>query len=534
MLHFPFTILLRIFLVVISLGMLASCATAPAKIKRTGVDGELGCALRNHPLDHLLGLALKDRSSDESAHALAHFVEQWQYQHGGSDEGEVTITSDDGKASRYAIQFNSSHGTFPLTYFDHVSPAVDFKLEKISHHRREGVGAPLVALRENTGREPIEAFYPPEVIARPVTAVIEPGEMEGGVQNIRIDLQCPLQIKEISFEGKLTPLAADLSVPWATLLARGGDLNRSRVRDFFDRTPDREPRLYLMEPYDPNKEPLIMIHGLLSSPLVWAELSNELWADDDIRTRYQIWHYLYNTSAPALYSGRILRNQLRELRPLLDPSGKDPAMQSTTIIAHSMGGIVTRSLTTRPGNVFWDAAFTQSFDSLKLEDDDRASLRDAFYWEPEPHVKRVIYLAVPHLGSDLADRFVGKLGHFLSKPPNQFKAFYDRISSANPGAFTPAYAELGEGKLDSIHALSPRQPTLPILANLPNTYSIREFSIIGNEGKSGPVKESYDGTVPYWSSHLSRVESEIIIPTDHSGVTELPESVAEIKRILRL
>ena len=477
---------------------------------------------------------MKDRSSDESAHALAHFVERWQIEQGGAEEGEVTVTSADGKAHRYSVRFNGSHSSYPFTYFDYLSPAVDFKVKKIPHYKSEGIGAPLVALRENNKREPIEAFYPPEAITRPITAVIKPGNKKGGVQKVYIELLCPLLVQEVSFEGKSVPLAADLSVPWAAMLARSKGLDRSRVRDFFDSTPNREPRLYLMEPYDPNKEPLIMIHGLLSSPLVWAKLSNELWADDEIRKRYQIWHYLYNTSAPALYSGRILRQQLGELRPMLDPSGRDPAMQSTTVIAHSMGGLVTRSLTTRPVNAFWDAAFTQSFDSLKLSDDDRDSLKEAFFWEAEPHVKRVLYLAVPHLGSEVADRFVGRLGHLLSKPPNEFKSFYDRISSANPGAFTPAYAELGEGKLSSIHALSPAQPTLPILAGLPNRYSVREFSIIGDEGKPGDLKDSSDGIVPYWSSHQSRAESELVLATDHFGVTTLPESVAEIKRILKL
>lgn len=529
-----FIIFVRISLIAASLGMLASCASAPAKIKRAGVDGELGCSLRDHSLVFLLEVALKDRKSDESAHALAHFVERWQKEKGGAEKGEVGVTPAGGDLSRYEVEFSSSHGSYPFTYFDYLSPAVDFRVKKIPHYQSKGIGAPLVALRENSNREPIEMFYPPEAITRAITAVIKPGKKKGGVQKVQIELLCPLLVQEVSLEGGSAPLATDLSVPWAALLARSKDLDRSRVRDFFDRTPGREPRLYLMEPYDPNKEPLIMIHGLLSSPLVWAELSNELWADDKIRKRYQIWHYLYNTSAPALYSARILRHQLRELRPMLDPSGRDPAMQSTTIIAHSMGGIVTRGLITRPEDVFWDAAFTQSFESLKLDSKDKKSLKEAFFWEPETHVSRVIYLAVPHLGSEVADRFVGRLGQFLSKPPSKFKAFYDRISSANPGAFTPAYAELGEGKLDSIHALSPKQPTLPILANLPNSHSIREFSLIGNEGKSGPLKDSSDGIVPYWSSHRAQSESEVVFPTDHSGVTQLPESVSEIKRILKL
>ena len=49
-----------------------------------------------------------------------------------------------------------------------------------------------------------------------------------------------------------------------------------------------------------------MIHGLLGTSLDWAELSNSLWANDKIRARYQIWHYLYNIFVPALYSGCVL------------------------------------------------------------------------------------------------------------------------------------------------------------------------------------------------------------------------------------
>ena len=288
-----------------------------------------------------------------------------------------------------------------------------------------------------------------------------------------------------------------------------------------------------MEPYEPGKTPLIMVHGLLDTPLAWMNLSNELWADDEIRNRYQIWHYLYNTSAPALYSGRILSNQLRELRPMLDPDGRDSAMQSTTLLAHSMGGLVSRRLITRPGYAFWKAAFNQEIDSLKLSDSDRAMLREAFFWEPARHVDRVIYCAVPHRGSSYADNLIGRIGQWLVKPPNQFEAFYNRISSANPSAFTPEYAALGQGKLDSVNALSPKQPTLRILANLPNSHQVAEHSIIGNRGKSGPIEESSDGIVPYWSSHLDRAASEKIVPTGN-GAIDHSETVAEVKRILKL
>jgi pimeloyl-ACP methyl ester carboxylesterase len=511
-----------------------SCATAPAKVRRVGLGPEKLLSSDKSSLGGLIEVALEDTAAERSNHALAHFVERWKRERGGAGEGVVSVEAKDGSARRYRISFERGfHGSYPLSYFDEISPAVDYRVEKIPHHRRDGVGAPLVAVRENRKQDAIEAFFPPEAITRALTAVVGSSRKVGDVVEVDIQLLCPLRNDEIIVDGKSVPLAADFTVPWAALLARAGDLERSRYLDPLRRKPKREPQLYLMEDYDPKKEPLILIHGLFDSPLVWAKLSNELWADETVRERYQIWHYLYNTSAPALYSGRILRTQLREVRPLLDPTGRDPAMRSTTVIAHSMGGIITRSLITRPGNAFWDAAFTQSFDSLTLSDADRDSLREAFFWEPESHVRRVIYIAASHRGSNFADNFVGRLGRFVVHPPNQFAAFYNRISAANPGAFTQAYVGLGKGKLNSVHALSPKQPTLKILADLPNSHRVATHSIIGNRGLPGPIEDSSDGIVEYWSSHVDNADSEKIVPSDHYAMNH-PDTVLEIKRILKL
>ena len=48
-----------------------------------------------------------------------------------------------------------------------------------------------------------------------------------------------------------------------------------------------------------------------------------------------------------------------------------------------------------------------------------------------------------------------------------------------------------------------------------NTVPIESpfHSIIGNSGRwNVPLKESSDGVVPYWSSHLDRALSEKIVP----------------------
>ncbi|MEM7600292.1 MAG: hypothetical protein AAF357_02630, partial [Verrucomicrobiota bacterium] len=488
---------------VVAVAAFASCARAPAKLERSHALGQRGCPFYQESLHGLLEVALEDPNAGESAHALGHVVEEWRNQFGEATSGIVEPGEDSSSTVRFKVRFVADGPAHFLPgYFDELSPAVDYRVKKLERFTKDGVGAPLKALRENELREEIEAHYPPEAITREVTAVIHPRGKWGGFHHVDIEMLCALYHEDVIVGGSRKPLAADFTVALAGLLERTKDLSRSEVADLFTNRPDRDPKLYLMEPYDPGKEPLVMIHGLLDSPLAWSALTNELRSDPEIRSRYQIWHYLYNTSAPALYSGRILRTQYREMRRELDPGLDDRASRKTTLLAHSMGGIVARGLITDPGKAFWNAGFTRPLSSLKLNQQDRAALTDAFMWKPDPSVKTVIFIAVPHRGSEYADNAVGRLGQALVKPPNQFQAFYERISAANPGAFTEAYADLGEGRLDSVGALSPRQPTLQILSDLPLGYNPRIHSIIGNRGKEGPIEESSDGIVPYWSSHL--------------------------------
>lgn len=512
--------------------MITSCATAPAGLKRitSRADKEIvGLALGD-----LLLLALENPNSGKSAYALGHFVERWKLEKNNAVTGALIAARDGQSAISYHVTFdNPVHRGFSLEYFDEIAPVADYSISKLPDYKRDGVGAPLMALRENRGQYPIEHYYPPEAITAAVTAVMQPGKLNGRSRQVKISLLCPLRIDTVLLKGKSQPLAADFSVPWAAFLARGAELNGNKIFDLLRSKPKRDPQLYLMQPYDPQKIPLLMIHGLISTPLVWAKMSNELWADDEIRSKYQIWHYLYNTSAPALYSGRILQQQLHEVRQLLNPEQDDPAMQSMTLVAHSMGGIVSRRLTTEPGDVFWSAALTRPIDQLKLSASDRGTLKKAFFWKAEKQIDRVIFIAVPHRGSNVADNWIGKIGKALVKPPRPFTAFYARVSSANPGAFTPQYEQLGKGELDSVHALSPNQPTLKILSSLPDRYHVDTHSIIGNSGKVGPLEKSSDGVVSYWSSHLAQSQSEAMVPIQHSEVNH-PEVVKELKRILKL
>lgn len=510
----------------------SSCAMIPAKLVPVHALGKPSCPLHDESLHDLMEIALREPNVGNSAHALGHFVEVWHKEYPESVDGVIGPETPVGREMRYRVKFRTGgRGRYVPSYFDEISPALDYSVKRIDHHQREGLGCPMKAFRENINRESIERYYPPEGITREVTVVIHPGRISGGIQSVEIELLDALHHEKVIAGSGVKPLAADFSVALAALLERTGDLHRAEFLDVLTPDPKHDPQLYLMEPYDPGKEPLIMIHGLLDSPLTWAKLTNRLRSEPELRQRYQIWHYLYNTSAPALYSGRILRLQYRELRHELDPEQGDRAMQRTTLLTHSMGGILARSLITDPGQAFWDAGFTRPLNSLELNGEDREALIEAFLWKPESSVRDVIFICVPHKGSEFADNPVGKLGKSLVKPPSQFRAFYERISEANPGAFTQAYQELGEGKMDSVSALSPKQPTLHILSDLPLGHDVRMYSILGNRGKGGPVEESSDGVVEYWSSHIDGVESETFVPYGHRCLSK-EETIDEVVRIL--
>jgi pimeloyl-ACP methyl ester carboxylesterase len=268
---------------------------------------------------------------------------------------------------------------------------------------------------------------------------------------------------------------------------------------------------------------LILIHGLFSTPLAWASLTNELWADPAVRERYQIWHYLYPTNAPPLYSARIMRGQLDELRMFLDPGQKDPAMQRTVVVAHSMGGLLAKSLVVDPGDAFWDPIFTHPLSQMDLTAQERATMKEAFYWKPRRHVDRVIFCSVPFGGSTLAASLLGKIGTLLVAPNHGFSDFFDEIERKNPGIWQPVYSNLRGSEVNSVTSLAPKQHSMEIFRHLP---------IIPGTA-SHVIKGSRDLVVSTKSADIPGAESTLTVPSGH-GTFHDPQAIAEIRRILAL
>jgi pimeloyl-ACP methyl ester carboxylesterase len=410
-------------------------------------------------------------------------------------------------------------GIFAPCYFDRLEPAEHYDVRGLNHHREAGIGVPMIGFRENRGREPVEKWYPPEGITRVVTAVAVPGP----AGRVEIRLMDRMHTGTVLIAGKRQPLAADFTVPFTRLLEKTGPLLAAGFTSTVRAKADREAGFVLMESYDPDRTPLILIHGLFSTPLAWAELTNDLWSEPEVRQRYQIWHYLYPTNPPALYSARVMRGKLDELRGFLDPGGNDPAMRRSVVIGHSMGGLLAKSLAVEPRDAFWDAVFTRPFDSLDLTPAQRRTLGEAFFWKPRGNVDRVVFCSVPFRGSRIASSWIGKLGSAIIAPSSEFQDFFREIERKNPGVIQPDYAELTWGKVTSVKTLSPGQRSMKIFDQLPLVGGTAAHVITG----------SMDHVVQRSSATLSGAESILEVPAGH-GSFHHPKAVAEIIRILKL
>lgn len=408
-------------------------------------------------------------------------------------------------------------------YFDTLLPAAEYELRGLEHrHTREGRGIALIGCRKNNHREAIESLYPPELITRPATAVFTAGPGN----TITVALQDPV---------RHPGLAADFSAPLAKLLGQATTLSKLGFGGLVGSRAAlrRGAGLYLLEPYDPQKTPVIFVHGLLSTPLAWANVTNDLWGDAEFRRTHQIWHYHYPTSAPFLYSAMEFRQRLDAARRQLDPRGADPASARLDIVAHSMGGLLTRTLITDSGEAVWNGVFRVPAQSLKGTLEDRTEVTNILHWKARRDVRQVIFIAVPHRGSDMSREVVGRIGDVLTVLPKAFTSLYARLHHDNPEALQPAYRDaLWHGRLSSIDTLSPRHPMLKVLNALPFAPWVTTHSIIGDRGHSGPLAQSSDGVVPYSSSHLEAAASELVVPADHGAYRD-PRAVAEILRILK-
>jgi pimeloyl-ACP methyl ester carboxylesterase len=422
--------------------------------------------------------------------------------------------------------------------FDRLEVAGDFLVNGLTMHRIEGLGVPLLAVREMpdfSQRQGLDRFYGQRLIP-PVTAVLMPsgsaGAGEWRSQPVRLVVFDPMAHPGVSLGGRVQTLAADFTTPLAFQeeQLRASPLEIAGVVD-----PEKlaqKSGIYQIHPYRPGQIPVLFVHGLASSPGTWVTMFNELRGDPVLRERYQFWFAYYPTGYPAPVSVASLRKQLHALQQTIDPHGADPALQNMVVVGHSLGGIASRLLIQSSGNQVWNSFFTRPPESVAIPPDSTEWVRSIFFFEPEPTIRRAVFIAAPHQGSELANRLLGRLSSALVRPSKRIAELRDAVIAQN--GLEVLRPEYRRRMINSIDNLEWESPMLQALAALPLAPGIPYHSIIGNINPIGDSSRWNDGVVRFASAHLDGAVSEAIVPYTHSGCTKGPQSIAEVRRILFL
>ncbi|WP_428388585.1 esterase/lipase family protein [Mucisphaera sp.] len=456
-------------------------------------------------------------------------------------EGGVGLVAHRRRLSNHAVdvEIGEPPEAWPADFFELMVPAYALDVKGMrSRHLVSGFGAAMTGLRESPVKGPLDGFYPPEGKIQPVTAVIHFGAFGPRAddddlweRDARLVFYCPRRTPRIAIDWMEVPLEADFTAPYGMLLERA-DLRRwSRIGLLNVERAVERSGVYMLEPYDPEKIPILMVHGLMSSPLAWLELTNELQGDPEIRSRYQVWHYLYPTGLPYLYSGSRMKRAIDDLFQAVDPEDDDPATQGLVVIAHSMGGLLTRTAVSESGTVLWDRMFTEPPHELAGTPNQIYEALDVLMFEPEPYIDRVIFIATPHRGSDTAHHWYSRLGSVFVNLPDDFETLMRGLAAANRERLTAGARRLFEGGgVTSIQALGSGSPIILSLADLPIAEGITYHTIVGDRGRGDGVRSS-DGVVRFTSSYLEGAASTLVVPSGHDAHAH-PRAVAEVRRIL--
>lgn len=434
-------------------------------------------------------------------------------------------------------------GRWSRSEIEKLEFASDFEVEGLSNsYRTYGLGVPLIAIHGESSEAVIEEQYFPKGLSFPVTAFFrtEQNSQVNGTSNQRyvIELRDPLDSQEVQVGQRRAPLESDISTPLAyylndpvvgtNVLATFALLDANFAQDF--------DGLYMLEPYDPNKIPVVMVHGLWSSPVTWMEMFNDLRAMPEIRQNYQFWFYMYPSGQPFWKSAEQMREDLDQAVQTLDPNQQSPQLGRMVLVGHSMGGLVSRLQTIDSQDKFWKLVSDQPLENLQADEQAKRELAQVLYFEPRPYVQRVVSIGTPYHGSEFANETTRWLSHKFFELPSGGSETTRELIRNNPEFFSNAELLTINTSVDS---LSPESPFLPVMLEAPTAPWVRyhniigvveDTSVLGRVGLSS--KPEGDGVVPLESARIPNVDSELIVPAPHMKVHQHPLAILEVRRIL--
>ena len=380
-----------------------------------------------------------------------------------------------------------------------------------------GIGAPLVAVARSENPNSRQQYKLPRVYA-PATAVIQFSGQKADLKFVD-----PFQAERVALDKRNFPLALDLSAPTAMLIARERPERLGFARVMNPEKYADTARLAQLQQYDPNRTPVIFVHGLQETGASWAPMIDTLRNDQWIREHYQFWFFSYPSGYPYPYSAALFRHDLDGIERAF------PNHKRVVLIGHSMGGMICRLMITDSGEKIWRDFFATPPNKTPLANDPLKIAEDVLIFDHRPDVQRAIFISTPHRGSKIASGWIGRIGAALVRTPRSFTPVY---TSTKPLLIADPAARPLKRMPNSVDTLEPNDRFVKAVNKLPLTRGIPYHSIMGDRGR-GDTPNSSDGIVPYWSSHLDGAESELIVNSDH-GAQYNPQAIQEVERILKL
>jgi len=381
---------------------------------------------------------------------------------------------------------------------------------------REGIGAPTVAVEREHNKSARESFAPSRIFYS-VTVI---AHFEG--RRCILAFEDPLDKETVTFEGRTFPLAADFTVPLAVMLESTDPKRHELSRVLNPEKYAHTAAIERLQPYNPNKTIVLVIHGLMDSQATWTPMINKLRGDPVIRKHYQFWFYSYPSGYPYPYSAAILRNELDAVEK------RFPGRKPMVVVGHSMGGCISRLLLTDSGDQLWMKIFGKPPDQVPLSPRTREYFRQELFFRHRPEIGRVIFIAAPLRGSNLATGLIGSVANiFIREHSVSSEASQEmlRVTNIKENELKP------KRRANSVDTLSPKSRFVNVINTIPITPGVPYNTIIGDRGR-GDSPNSSDGVVPYWSSHMDGAQTEYIVPSGH-GAHQDPKAIADVLRILK-
>ena len=341
-----------------------------------------------------------------------------------------------------------------------------------------------------------------------------------------LELHDSVHVTDVAYQNQHWRLKRDTSAPLGIAL---NEFHHHKYKSFLlPGKADEDAGLRMIEPYQPGKIPLVLVHGLLSDRATWVDLANDLRSSPWFNEHYQIWFFQYETGQPYITSALEMRMALQEVFKFCDPHGSDPAMSQMVLVGHSMGGLVSKLQISSSGTALWDSIALIPADQIRASAENHRQIKQLFFFDPLPFVKRTVFIGSPHQGSNLAKSWVGRLGSALVHPPKEIAQSRKSVIAENPGVFIK---DVTRHIPTSVDLLRPDNPLLMATYTLPVNPNVRLHTIIGN-GRKMPHGVPADGVVPVASARHPGTQSERLIDTTHTQLPNHPETTDEIVRIL--